>query len=131
MLVCLVHNNKVYTANAGDSLGILIEEGNNFIYERSRHDEIHLDKSLTKRKQAKRTITAKKSIPCLVRHRNLQEVKQHVMLRKRPSPTDPFIRRPASQARLIQQPLKLPALKRLPNAPQTIQWQLHHMVTLD
>jgi serine/threonine protein phosphatase PrpC len=44
VLVCLVHNNKVYTANAGDSLGILIEEGNNFIYERSRHDEIHLDK---------------------------------------------------------------------------------------
>lgn len=23
-LVCVVHNNKVYTANAGDSLGILI-----------------------------------------------------------------------------------------------------------
>ncbi len=26
-LVCVVHNNKVYTANAGDSLGILVEEG--------------------------------------------------------------------------------------------------------
>jgi len=23
-LVCVVHNNKVYTANAGDSLGILV-----------------------------------------------------------------------------------------------------------
>ncbi len=28
-LVCVVHNNKLYTANAGDSLGILVEESNN------------------------------------------------------------------------------------------------------
>ena len=29
-LVCVVHNNKLYTANAGDSLAILVEEGNVF-----------------------------------------------------------------------------------------------------
>lgn len=30
-LICVVYNNKLYTANAGDSLGILIEESKNYL----------------------------------------------------------------------------------------------------
>lgn len=43
-LVCLVHNNKVYTANAGDSLGLLIEESKIFMMVRFFFDEVHRNK---------------------------------------------------------------------------------------